>query len=135
MIRILFIPLLDTKIAYHQGEMYFPFLVCTYSLGGSFWCIAVGFEVFLERFVFYDTLLHQLTHYSFVSDVYVYIVLIVVQVLLVCYLLGNEFDCYSVIFALISWIVRVEVLDIYYKIFAIWGREYAVTMDFGRVLI
>ena len=56
---------------------------------------------------------------------------LVVQVILVYDLLGNEFDCYPVIFGPIHWIIQVEVLEIYYKVFSVWGVEYDVPMDFG----
>ena len=56
---------------------------------------------------------------------------LVVQVILVYDLLGNEFDCYPVIFGPIHWIIQVEVLDIYNKVFYVWGEEYAVPVEFG----
>ena len=86
----------------------------------------------LERFVRYNTCLHQAIHYLFNSDLYVSISLLVVKVMLVYYLLGEYFGCYLVIFGLLHWIVQLEVLDIYHKICSIWVGEDAVPMEFGR---
>ena len=46
--------------------------------------------------------------------------------------MGNEFQCYILIFGLIHWIVQVEVLDIYNQVSSVWGEYEAVPMEFGR---
>ena len=61
--------------------------------------------------------LHQAIYYLFESDVYVSIALLVVQVILVYALLGNDFDFYLLLFVLLHFIVQLEVLDIYNKLF------------------
>ena len=71
--------------------MYVPVLVCPESLGGYCRCIAVRFEVFLEIFMCYDPDLYQAIHSFFDSDVYVAVVFLVVRVIFIYYLLGNEF--------------------------------------------
>ena len=81
----------------------------------------------------YDHHLHQAIHSFFDSNIYLAVTLLFVQVILFYHLLGDEFDRYFVIFILIYWIVQVEVLDIYYKLFAIWGVEESVTMEFVYV--
>ena len=62
----------------------------------------------------------------------VHIALIIVQVILVYDLLGNDFYCYLVIFGLINWIVQVEVLKIFNEVLFVWGREYPFPMEFGH---
>ena len=37
------------------------------------------------------------------------------------YILGNKFDWYFVVFILLHWIFQVEVLDINYEVFGVWG--------------
>ena len=60
----------------------------------------------------YDPCLHRVIYSVFDSDIYVSIYLLVVKVIFVYDLLGNEFDYYFVIFSLLRWIIQVEVLDI-----------------------
>ena len=71
----------------------------------------------------YDTCLHQAIHSIFYSYMYVAIILILIifHVILVYDLLWNEVDLYLVKFGLIHWFFQVEVLDIYYKVFYVWG--------------
>ena len=132
MFRVLFIPVLGPKITYYQGGIYIPVLVCPESLGDFVWCIAVGFEVFLERFVRYDPCLRQAIHYFFESDIHVGVALLVFQFILVYYLLGVYFYCYFFIFVFLSWNVQVEVPDIYKEVFSVWVGEYNVPIEFGR---
>ena len=63
----------------------------------------------------YDPCLYQAIYPLFDSDLYVVITLIVFQVILVYYLLQNDFDCYLVIFGILNWDFQVEFLDVYYN--------------------
>ena len=75
--------------------------------------------MFLERFMRYYPCFRQATHSLFDSDINLSIALLVVRFIFVYDLLGNDFDFYLVIFSLLHWIVQVEVLDIYNKVFSI----------------
>ena len=86
----------------------------------------------LELFVRYDLFFHQSIHSIFESGIYISISLLVVQVIFVHYLLWYEFDFYLLIFGLLCWVFQVEVIDIYYKIFSVWGGEDIVSMYFGH---
>ena len=132
MVHVLFITVLDSKIIYHQVKLYVSVLVCIESLGGSCRCIDIGFEVFIERFMSYDSCLNHAIHYFFDYDIYVAVYLLVVRVILVYYFWGNDFYHCSVILILLCCIVLVEVLDIYYKVFSTWGGDDAVPTEFGR---
>ena len=68
----------------------------------------------------YNPCLHQAIHYFFDSDIYASIDLLVDQVIFLYDLLGDEFECYPLIFGLLYWIVHVEVIDIYNKVFLVW---------------
>ena len=87
----------------------------------------------LERSEIYVPFLHQAIHSLFYSDVYVFIDLLGFKIILVYDFLENKFDCYIVIFIFLHWIVQIEVLGIYNKLFSIWGGEDNVTIEFGRV--
>ena len=65
--------------------------------------------------------MYEATHPSLESDIYVAVKFLAVQVILVNYLLGNEVDCYFVIFLFLCWIFQMEVLNIYNEVFGIWG--------------
>ena len=80
----------------------------------------------------YDTCLHHTIHSIFDYEVYVFINFLGVKVILVYYLLENEFHCYIVIFGHLYWIVQVEVLDIYNQVSSVWGEYEAIPMEFGR---
>ena len=89
MVHIYFIPVLDYKGFYHQGEIYVLVLVCPDYLCDLLWCIYIGVEVLLKRFMQYGTCLCQAIHPFFESEIYVAINMLVVKVILFNDLLGN----------------------------------------------
>ena len=95
------IPVLYSKFFYHQDEIYVPVLVCPESLCDFFWCIAVGFDVFLECFMIHDPCLYHEIHTFLKSVIYIAVNFLVVQVILINYHLGSKVDCYLVIFVIL----------------------------------
>ena len=75
----------------------------------------------LKKFVWYYPCFYQAIHPLLYSEIYVAVKFIVVRIIFVNYLLGNEVDCSFIIIFFIHWVIKVEVLNIYNELFVIWG--------------